>query len=247
MIRAPLASDNAEIGTLWINSATNDWYALTSTGAAGSNWQSSGTAAGNIIATSLTVNPGNITASTGNLSIAGTSTLTGAVTASSTLHTVGASTLSGGLTVNGATTTISNTGAISVDSSGGAISIGSAANAQPINIGTGAAARNITIGNIIGGTGITLDSDDHLVSLPTPLLLGQFLYVGDYFPAAVKGYSVNSSTGALMPVPGSPYPMAGIVTAITADPSGRFLYATRGNNCYYWSCDILAFRINPIT
>jgi 6-phosphogluconolactonase (cycloisomerase 2 family) len=64
---------------------------------------------------------------------------------------------------------------------------------------------------------------------------GRFLYIahrgagprGAGTPAApgsVSAYAI-SATGALTPVPGSPFPAEGDVRAITLSPAGRFLYA----------------------
>lgn len=49
-------------------------------------------------------------------------------------------------------------GAVTIDSSGGTISIGADAVAQNMNFGTGAAARLITIGNVTGATGVSVNT-----------------------------------------------------------------------------------------
>ena len=46
-------------------------------------------------------------------------------------------------------------------------------------------------------------------------------------PGAMHGFSVNATTGALAPLPGSPYPTGGNTSsALVLDPSGRYLAAT---------------------
>jgi hypothetical protein len=42
-----------------------------------------------------------------------------------------------------------------------------------------------------------------VLSLGTPLL-GQFVYVTNYFSGDVSGYTINQSTGALTPIPDRP-------------------------------------------
>ncbi len=82
-----------------------------------------------------------------------------------------------------------------------------------------------------------------LALLPSRLR-GEFLYVGGGSVGTgaytVYGYSIDSRTGALTPVPGSPLILGGWVSAVAADPKGRFLYAT-------YSGQISVFRIDPLT
>ena len=61
-----------------------------------------------------------------------------------------------------------------------------------------------------------------------------FIYVSDINGTddAVYGYSVNTSTGVLTPVPGSPF-TAGLTAptqGLASDPAGKFLYVTQANN-----------------
>jgi 6-phosphogluconolactonase len=61
---------------------------------------------------------------------------------------------------------------------------------------------------------------------------GKFLYgaVGPSnnggAPGILVGYSINLTTGALTPVPGSPYTVGDLATGVSIDPSGKFLYST---------------------
>lgn len=49
-------------------------------------------------------------------------------------------------------------------------------------------------------------------------------------PGSIAGYAVDQTTGALTPLPGSPYPANGNTTgAASVDPTGRFLVATNFN------------------
>ena len=66
---------------------------------------------------------------------------------------------------------------------------------------------------------------------------GRFLYTaGD--AAGVTGFSING-TGALTPLPGSPFVTGASTSSVAADPSGRFLYAADGA-----SGDLLMLTIN---
>jgi 6-phosphogluconolactonase len=54
---------------------------------------------------------------------------------------------------------------------------------------------------------------------------GSFLYVANEQSNDVSAFTVNSSTGALTPAPGNPFPAGTTPTAVTVSPDGRFLYA----------------------
>src|SRR2546429_9681551 len=77
--------------------------------------------------------------------------------------------------------------------------------------------------------------------------LGQFLFI-----ANARGNTyvnrIDPSTGALAPVPGSPFAVGGD-NSITADPTGRFVYMPRGR---FWptgpySLCIVATGLDPTT
>src|SRR5205085_6437734 len=57
---------------------------------------------------------------------------------------------------------------------------------------------------------------------------GRFLYVSNGTSKNMSAYSINLSTGALTPVPGSPFPDAG--GKIAMDPKGRLVYAKTGTS-----------------
>jgi len=63
--RNPTANDKAQIGTQWVNSATNSYFVLTSIVANVATWASAGTGAG--VFFSLEATGGNITADLGNI------------------------------------------------------------------------------------------------------------------------------------------------------------------------------------
>jgi hypothetical protein len=65
-VRNPTAADKAQIGSIWVNKTSNDAWVLTSIANNAAVWTGIGGGSGTF--TSLTVNPGNITATAGNIS-----------------------------------------------------------------------------------------------------------------------------------------------------------------------------------
>jgi 6-phosphogluconolactonase (cycloisomerase 2 family) len=72
---------------------------------------------------------------------------------------------------------------------------------------------------------------------------GKFLYSTDKSnPGSVAGYTINSSTGAVAPVPGSPFPVGNNGNAgLAIDPEARFLYVGNAGP----SGGISVFSIDP--
>jgi 6-phosphogluconolactonase len=78
---------------------------------------------------------------------------------------------------------------------------------------------------------------------------GRFLYVANCAALCsgagqgnVSGYSINKSTGALVPVPGSPFTAEQIPYAIAIDPTGSFAYVAN-----YSSGSVSVFKIDQTT
>jgi 6-phosphogluconolactonase (cycloisomerase 2 family) len=74
---------------------------------------------------------------------------------------------------------------------------------------------------------------------------GKFLYAATAQPGArsISAFSIDVSTSALAPIPGSPYPAGPHVPqAVTVDPTGKFLFAGGGDNTH-----VLAFAIDAST
>lgn len=76
---------------------------------------------------------------------------------------------------------------------------------------------------------------------------GSFLYTYNIFglPNTISGFAINSATGALSPIPGSPFDASDFaaflgLANLVIDPSGKFLYAS----CADSNCGILAFNID---
>ncbi len=94
-------------------------------------------------------------------------------------------------------------------------------------------------------TGVT--SPDWLTVDPT----GRFLFVAvaccSNPGGGVAVYSINASSGALTLVNGSPFALPsgmGSATAVTADPTGRFVYVSGGSQSGL--SGVAAFSVNSI-
>jgi 6-phosphogluconolactonase (cycloisomerase 2 family) len=85
-------------------------------------------------------------------------------------------------------------------------------------------------GQVPGATSVTVD--------PT----GKFLYAAINQGNDISGYLINSSTGALTPISGSPFSAGSVPMTVRVDPSGRYAYVT---NAY--SNNISAYSINSST
>jgi hypothetical protein len=72
---------------------------------------------------------------------------------------------------------------------------------------------------------------------------GRFAFVTNYLSnGSVSGFSIDATTGALTPIPGSPFRAGDHPYRLTVAPSGRFLYAVNLN-----SNNVSAFTINATT
>jgi len=78
---------------------------------------------------------------------------------------------------------------------------------------------------------------------------GRYLYLADgndplFDPAgsSITAYSINTSTGVLTPVPGSPFALDHVPHFLAIDPTSRYLYASGSEDD-----TVIAFIINPST
>jgi 6-phosphogluconolactonase (cycloisomerase 2 family) len=86
-------------------------------------------------------------------------------------------------------------------------------------------------------------------TVSAPAQTSGYVYVSNFESNNISGYSINDTTGALVPVPGSPFPIGtgpDGVEFLAVDPSSRFLYATSilGINALG---SISAYNIDPAT
>jgi 6-phosphogluconolactonase len=87
----------------------------------------------------------------------------------------------------------------------------------------------------------------HLPNRLTIDITGQFLYVANSglvsgIPSGVSGFRIDSNTGVLTPVSGSPYPTASGAMDVAIDPGTKFAFATNSP-----SNQVSAFSISPST
>ena len=79
---------------------------------------------------------------------------------------------------------------------------------------------------------------------------GRFAYVANSFAFvggnSVSGYTIDSTSGALTPIPGSPFPAGLVPESVAVDPSGRFAYVANGGR-FPRPGDVSAFTINSTT
>ena len=61
---------------------------------------------------------------------------------------------------------------------------------------------------------------NHAVSSGMP----KFVYVTNSGGSSVSAYTINSTTGALSMVGGSPFPTGSVPLGVVVDPSGKFTY-----------------------
>lgn len=134
--RDPGANDKYQLGTLWVNKSTDDAFVLTSVVANVATWIGIGGGAGSF--TSLTVNPGDVTVSAGDVVVTLGNITAGAGDIEATLGSVAA-----GTTVTAGTGISSTTG--NIVATAGAVNAGTTMTA-----GTGITA---TTGNIVASAG----------------------------------------------------------------------------------------------
>ncbi len=145
---------------------------------------------------------------------------------------------------------LSAPGALATNSSGTSLYYGSNSFVGVVAQGIGALAVDPGSGALSGVSGSPFPAN----RLPLFVLVhpsGQFLYTEDISPAgvpvspplmSVSGYSIDATTGALAPVPGSPFSptSSAEATGFVVHPSGTFLYASTGvaaNGILAWNVD----------
>jgi len=71
---------------------------------------------------------------------------------------------------------------------------------------------------------------------------GKFVYVVNSDADSVSGYTINTATGALTAIAGSPFPVGPDPHAVAVDPTGKFAYVAN-----FGSNNVSAFTINTST
>ncbi len=155
---------------------------------------------------------------------------------------------------------LSAPGALATNSSGTSLYYGSNSFVGLAAQGIGALTSDPGSGALHGVSGSPFPANQ----LPLFVLVhpsGQFLYTEDISPAgvpvstpplvSVSGYSISATTGALTPVPGSPFsPTASADAAgLVVHPSGKLLYASTGpaaNGILAWNVDATTGKLTAM-
>jgi len=74
---------------------------------------------------------------------------------------------------------------------------------------------------------------------------GKFVYVANENSADVSAYTINSSTGALTEITGSPFASGTYPYSVTVDPTGKFAYVANGG--FMDAGTVSAYTINSST
>jgi 6-phosphogluconolactonase len=77
---------------------------------------------------------------------------------------------------------------------------------------------------------------------------GRFVYVANNQGNDISAYSIDSNTGALIPIPGSPFAAGTTPMTVRIEPSGKFAYVTNGqsNNVSGFSIDSVSGALSAI-
>ena len=115
--------------------------------------------------------------------------------------------------------------------------------------GTGGGVEVFTFNSTTGGLVLGLNSPNQVGTDPRGAAVdatGKYVYVPNTADATISAFVLDSTSGALTPVPGSPFPSGGNGSingplGITADTSGHFIFVSNASN------DISVFSINTAT
>src|SRR5712692_5008509 len=79
----------------------------------------------------------------------------------------------------------------------------------------------------------------------------KFAYVANAGSNNVSAYTIDSTTGVLSPVPGSPFAAGSEPLSVAVDPSGKFAYVVNGNvipgSVSAYTIDSATGALSPIT
>jgi len=78
---------------------------------------------------------------------------------------------------------------------------------------------------------------------------GRFVYAAnEYWSNDVSAFAIDGTSGALTPVPGSPFPAVNYADSVTVDPTGQFAYAGnfQGHNISAYIIDGTSGALTPI-
>src|SRR5580698_2137193 len=79
---------------------------------------------------------------------------------------------------------------------------------------------------VANGTGTVGNSNVTNISVTCATNPARYLYVANFGSNDVSAFTINTGTGALATVPGSPFPAGNSPDSIAVDPTGRFAYVS---------------------
>ncbi|HWZ83231.1 MAG TPA: beta-propeller fold lactonase family protein [Terriglobales bacterium] len=113
-------------------------------------------------------------------------------------------------------------------------------------ITTNFAGQNLLVFSLNGGSGAPTQIGAYTAnSSPNNLTISpssNFVYVANEDVSLITAFSLDSATGNLSPIPGSPFPAGEGVAGMAADPGSHFLYAAN-----HTSNTVSAYTIDPNT
>jgi DNA-binding beta-propeller fold protein YncE len=65
---------------------------------------------------------------------------------------------------------------------------------------------------------------------PPPTVYNYYAYLVNSDWNTISGYTINTTTGALTAVTGSPFAAGSVPSSVAVDPSGKFAYVTNGDD-----------------
>jgi 6-phosphogluconolactonase (cycloisomerase 2 family) len=78
---------------------------------------------------------------------------------------------------------------------------------------------------------------------------GRFAYVANQTSNNISGYAINTSNGALTPIPGSPFAAGTGAFEVTVEPTGRFAYVVNSgsNNISGYTISASSGALTPLS
>jgi 6-phosphogluconolactonase len=155
-------------------------------------------------------------------------------------------------TVGGTVSGLSGTGLVLQINSGNSLSVAAAGSFTFGSSVVSGSTYNVTVSAhptsqrclVSNGAG-TANGNVSNVAIACRASISKFLYVPSTASGTVSAFAINADTGALTPVPGSPFPTAvpQLVT-ITADPADKFLFLAGGSPTTPASGTLAAYSVD---
>jgi 6-phosphogluconolactonase (cycloisomerase 2 family) len=177
----------------------------------------------------------------------------GAASANVTGVTVSCTSASSGVTIGGTVTGLTGTGLVLQDNGGDNLTVSgngpftfatalASGKAYAVTVLTQPAGQTCTVAN---GTGTTASANVTSVAITCSggsAAVGKFAYVANNGDGTISAYTIDSTSGKLTAVSGSPYPDGTAPAAVSLAPNGKFAFSASNNGT-----KIHAFTIDQTT